>query len=103
VKALDEQSAALAAARQEVADGETKYAALLKSQTPVDPKVIEESAKALEGLRTKVRELEGKLAATTASLAEAKAKVDATLPAAHALRAKAEDLKARYLALRATK
>ncbi|MCW1921073.1 hypothetical protein OKA05_00810 [Luteolibacter arcticus] len=103
MKALDEQSAALAAARQEVADREAKHAAQLKSETPAEPKAIEEAAKDLESHRGKVRELEGKLAATTASLAEAKAKLDAALPAAHALRAKAEDLKARYLALRASK
>jgi len=103
VKALDVQSAALATARQEFADAEAKHAALIKPETPADPKVIEESAKALEGIRNKVRDLEGKLAATTASLAEAKAKVDATLPVAQALRTKAEDLKARYVALRAAK
>ena len=103
VKALDEQSAALAAARQDVADGEAKHATQLKAEAAVDSKALEESAKTLEDLRAKVREHEGKLATTTASLAEAKAKLDATLPAAHALRAKAEDLKARYLALRAAK
>jgi hypothetical protein len=103
VKALDELSAALAIARQAVADTEANHSAQLKAGAPTDPKVIEESAKTLESLRAKVRELEGKFAATTTSLAEAKAKVDATLPAAQALRAKAEDLKARYRALRAAK
>lgn len=103
VKALDEQSAALAAARQAVTGHEAKHAATLKAEAPADLKAIEESAKALEALRTKVRDLEAKLAASSAALAEAKAKVDATLPVAQSLRIKADDLKARYRSLRAGK
>lgn len=103
VKVLDEQTAALTSARQQVAELESKHAGLLKAEAPAEPKAIEDQAKALDAARAQVRDLEAKLTVTSAALAEAKEQLDAALPAVHALRTKAEDLKARYLALRGAK
>lgn len=73
-KAVTEQSAELAKARAAVTD-------------PTD------------AARQHVAKLEAKLAATSAELAAAKEQADRILPAAHILRAQADELQARYLAL----
>lgn len=102
-KSVDEQLAAIAPARQSVADLEAKHVALVKAEPPADPKALADSEAALSAARKSLADLEAKLAASSAELAAAKAKVDGTLPAAQALQAKAADLKARYLALRGAK
>ena len=102
-KAVDDQVAAIAPARQTLADLDAKHAALLKTEPPADPKALADSEAALVAARKVLADLETQLAARSAEFAEAKAKVDGTLPAAEALRTRAEDLKARYLALRAAK
>jgi WD40 repeat protein len=102
-KSVDEQLAALATARQAMTELETKHVALVKTDPPADPKALTDSEAALAAARKSLADLEAKLAASTAELAQAKAKVDSTLPAAQALQAQADDLKARYLALRGAK
>ncbi|MCW1883250.1 hypothetical protein OKA04_00815 [Luteolibacter flavescens] len=99
-KALNDLSAALDVARKEASDAEAHHNARQKAKSPADAKILEDSTKALEGVQAKVRELEAKHAAATASLAEAKKKADEAQPAAQALRAKAEELKALYISLR---
>ena len=102
-KAVAEQAAALAEAGKQAADLEAAHEAMTKAQPPAEAKALEESANALAAARTKAAELEKKLSAATAELAAARAKVDESLPLARALRAKAEDLRARYMALRPAK
>ena len=102
-KAVAEQAAALAEAGKQAADLEAAHEAMTKAQPPAEAKALEESANALAAARTKAAELEKKLSAARAELAAAKAKVDESLPPARALRAKAEDLRARYMALRPAK
>lgn len=98
-KSVDEQLAALVPARQSITDLAAKHAALIQADPPTDPKALADSDAALAAARKTVADLEAKLAASTAELAETKAKVDGSLPAAQALRTQADDLKARYLAL----
>ena len=98
-KAADEQTAALAEARKQVAELESKHQAHLSAQAPVDAKAVEESEKAIAAARAKVPELEKKLSGISTELAMAKAKVDQILPTVHTLRAQADDLKARYRAI----
>jgi WD40 repeat protein len=102
-KSVDEQLAALAPVRQAITDLESKHAALVQATPPAEPKALADSEAALAAARKTLADLEAKLTANSAELAEAKAKVDGTLPAAQALRTQAEDLKARYLALRSAK
>jgi WD40 repeat protein len=102
-KSVDEQVAAIAPARQSLADLHSKHAALLMAQPPADPKAVADSETAIAAARKALGELEAKLAASSAELAEAKTRVDSTLPVVHSLRTQAEDLKARYLALRGAK
>jgi WD40 repeat protein len=99
-KSVDEQLAAIAPARQGLADLHLKHAELLKAVPPADPKAVGDSEAAIAAARASLTGLDTKLAASSAELAETKAKVDAALPVAHSLRTQAEELKARYLALR---
>ena len=102
-KSLDEQDAGLQAKRAEVADLESKHAALAAADPATEPKLLEDSAAALDAARKQLGDLEAKLATLSADLTGAKAAVDKALPESHALRTKADDLKARYLALSAGK
>jgi hypothetical protein len=86
VTTLDEQTAALATARQNLA--------ALEASPPADG-----AAQAVEAARAQVAALESQHAESSAALAGAKEKLDAALPEIHALRAKAEDLTSRYQAL----
>ncbi len=98
-KSLGEQNTGLEARRRELVDLENKLGALTGAEPAADPKSLEESKAAIEACRAQIAGLEAKVAATSADLAKAKTEVDQALPAAHELRAKADDLKARYLAL----
>ncbi|WP_367872932.1 c-type cytochrome domain-containing protein [Luteolibacter sp. Populi] len=89
-KTADEQTAALAEARKQTAELEAK---------PADA----ETPKAVEAARAKIADLEKKLAATSAGITEAKSKVDQALPSAQTLRASAEELKAKYVGMKAGK
>jgi hypothetical protein len=100
-KASEEQAAGLEAAKKETVESEKKLAELALAQPPADPKGLEESGKVVAAAKAKVADFEKKLAATNAALPEAKAKAEQSLPAAQALKAKAEELKARYGGLKA--
>jgi hypothetical protein len=102
-KAAEEQGAALIEARKLAAELEMKFKALEQANPATDPAVLAEAGKASGAARAKVEELEKKLAATSAELTGAKAQVDKLLPVAHALRAQAEELKARYAGLKGGK
>ncbi len=102
-KSVDEELAALTAARASVSDLESKHVVLLKATPPTEPKALTDSEAALTAARKQVADLETKFTSASTELPALKAKMDETLPAAHSLRSQAEDLKARYLALRAAK
>ena len=102
-KAAEEQAAGLEGARKETAEAEKKLAELALAQPPADPKALEEAGKVVGAAKARIADLEKKLATTNAALPEAKAKVEQSLPAAQALKARAEELKARYVSLKAGK
>ncbi len=85
-KAAEELPAALTEA--------SKQSAELAPKAAADP----EAAKALAAAKAKVAEIEKKIAANKTELPETKVKMEQAMPAAQALKAKAEELKARYLA-----
>ncbi|QJE97959.1 c-type cytochrome domain-containing protein [Luteolibacter luteus] len=102
-KDIEAQNAALAEARKQAADLDAKHQELAKAQPPADAKAIEESQKAIDATKAKATDIEKKLAAINAELPDAKAKAEQALPAAQAAKAKAEELKAKYVALKEAK
>lgn len=102
-KAAAEQSAGLEAARQETAAAEKKLAELALVQPPADPKALEEAGKAVAAAKAKAADFDKKLTATNAELPEAKTKAEQSQQAAQPVKAQAEELKAKYVSMKATK
>jgi hypothetical protein len=101
--AAEEQAAGLEAARKEAADAEKKLAELALAQPPADPKALEETGMIVGAAKAKIADFEKKLAVTSADLPEAKAKAEQARQAALPVKAHAEELKARYVGLKAAK
>lgn len=91
---LDETRGSLESARGHLAELESTYSTL-----PADSKESKTSAELIEKAKTQIAELENAFGKASSAFTKAKAAVDKTLPNAHALRAKAENLKARYLVI----
>ena len=102
-KSVDEQSAVITRARQGLAELHLKHAELLKALPLADPRSLSDSEAGIAAARRALAEFETKLAAGSSELAGTKAKIDEVLPIVHSLRTRAEELKARYLALRGLK
>ena len=82
------------------ADRQSAEAESLAADLQALAKSVDEQVAALATARKSLAALETKLAASSAELSKTQGKVDETLPAAQALRSRADELKARYQALR---